>query len=243
MMVAIRETSLGWQFLSLKYKLSPMCFRSNYRIFLVCQIMCMATLISCQQKTNHKDVFVGGPCEGCEAIHEFGNRILSNVDTLPGFTTSQNKLMVTGTVFQAESNKPAADVIIYIYHTDANGLYTANKYAKGWEQRHGSLRGWTKTGADGKYTFFTSKPAAYPDHREPTHIHMTIKEPTFNEYYIESIQFDDDPLLTAEITEELDDRGGSGIVHLQSTQKISIARRDIYLGLNIPDHPAYPTKN
>ena len=92
---------------------------------------------------------------------------------------------------------PAAGVVLYVYHTDQKGLYTKPANLKGWADRHGYIRGWIKTGADGSYKLYTLVPASYPNSNNPKHIHPTIKEPGFSEYWIDEFVFDDDPLLPA----------------------------------------------
>ena len=34
---------------------------------------------------------IGGPCEGCEAIYEYGDKKLTSIDTLPGFQNNEPK--------------------------------------------------------------------------------------------------------------------------------------------------------
>ena len=109
----------------------------------------------------------------------------------------------------------------------------------GWARRHGYIRGWVKTDADGKYTFYTFRPVAYPNGREPEHIHITVKEPNKNEYYIDAFMFEDDPLLTSSARRSLPNRGGSGIVLPTVKKGILTVERDIILGLNIPNIPNY----
>ena len=48
--------------------------------------------------------------------------------------------------------------------------------------------------------------------------------------------FDDDPLLTQEEKENLEKRGGSGIVKPKFEDGILTLNRDIVLGLNIPNY-------
>ena len=181
---------------------------------------------------------VGGPCEGCEAIHEcpipFSQ--LNNTDTLPDFNDEGPKLEITGTVYQRDGKTPAKDVVIYIYHTDQTGNYSPGKNAKGWEKRHGHIRGWVKTNSDGFYKFYTLRPAAYPSRRDPQHIHVTIKESSLNEYWIDEYLFEDDPLLTKK-PDQKEARGGNGVVKVTSVNGIGKVKRDIILGLNVPDYP------
>jgi protocatechuate 3,4-dioxygenase beta subunit len=195
------------------------------------------SISSCQsQNTNSTTKIVGGSCEGCEAIFEYGDIFLTSVDTLPNFEEAALKIKITGKVLEKDGKTPAEGVILYIYQTNREGLYISNKNAKGWERRHGSLRGWIKTGKDGIYTFYTFRPAAYPNGLEPEHIHITVKEPNKNEYYIDEFSFDDDPLLTASKRKSMHNRGGSGIVLPIVEKDIRIANRNIILGLNIPDY-------
>ncbi len=193
---------------------------------------------ACQSQTNSSknDRFVGGGCEGCEAIFEFGEKKLSPVDTLPLFSENMPKLKISGSVFQKDGETPAANVILYIYHTSRKGEYQTYGNEKGWAKRHGIIRGWTKTDKDGKYTFFTFRPAAYPSRDEPEHIHITIKEPGKTAYYLDDFVFEDDPLLTKEMRENMVNRGGSGIMKPTQAHGMLTVHRDIILGQNIPDY-------
>lgn len=179
---------------------------------------------------------VGGPCEGCEALLEFGDRELSDLDTLPSFLRSGHRLKVTGTVFQSDGRTPAEGIIVYAYHTDTTGRYPKHGDETGWGKRHGHLRGWVRTGKDGRYAFLTTMPAAYPDGSEPAHIHMTVQEPGLIPYYIDDLLFENDPLLMEAMHQRQPQRGGSGIVRLRDEDDMRIAERDIVLGRNIPGY-------
>jgi protocatechuate 3,4-dioxygenase beta subunit len=194
---------------------------------------------SCQSQTseeNKEQKQVGGPCEGCEAIYEYGDRYLTSIDTLPGFFQYEPQLIISGQVLMVDEKTPAKDVILYIYHTNPSGIYETKGDEKGWAKRHGYIRSWAKTDDNGKYTFYTFRPGAYPNRKVPQHIHITVKEPDKNEYYIEGFFFDDDPLLTEEQRKNLRHRGGSGIVTINQTASLLEAKRDIILGKNIPDY-------
>ncbi len=194
-------------------------------------------VVQCQSQTEVKgNRIVGGPCEGCEAVHEYGDKNLKPTDTLPGFLTTEPKIKISGTVYKSDGRTPASDIILYIWHTNRDGIYETMGDEKGWARRHGIHRGWIKTGADGKYTFFTFRPATYPNRRAPEHIHAVVKEPGKNEYYIGDFLFDDDPLLTSTEREKQKNRAGNGIVHLVKSEGMLAAQRDIILGLNIPNY-------
>lgn len=178
---------------------------------------------------------VGGPCEGCEAIYESPIALdaLRPVDTLAHFRTGARPMRVSGTVYQSDGRTPAAGVVVYIYHTDDQGVYPTRGDENGWGRRHGYLRGWTRTDASGRYAFYTSRPAPYPGRRDPAHIHFIIKEPDRNEYYIDDVLFEDDTLVTAAVRQQLEERGGRGLVQTQAENGLLIAQRDIYLGKHI----------
>lgn len=205
-----------------------------FRITIFIILLFVSSCIKSQEKKTKK--LVGGPCEGCEAIYEYGNKVLNAVDTLPGFSTTKEQLKITGTIYEYDGKTPAKDVILYAYQTNDKGIYPKNNTSKGWEKRHGNIRGWIKTDASGKYTLYTFRPASYPNTTIPQHIHITIKEPNKNEYYIDDFYFDDDPNLTDKIRIRSNFRGGSGIIKLTKVNSMFEAERVIILGKNIPNY-------
>ena len=184
-------------------------------------------------------VHVGGSCEGCEAIYEspISFELLDAVDTIPGFREKAAPLELSGIVYQRDGKTPAAGVVIYIYHTDEHGIYPTKGDEKGWAQRHGYLRGWVKTDEKGAYRFYTSRPASYPNSNNPQHIHVTLKEPGLNEYWIDEFHFTDDPMLTSSMVRAERKRGGSGILNPLLDKGLWKVKRDIVLGMNIEDYP------
>jgi len=183
---------------------------------------------------------VGGPCEGCEAIYEspIAFEKLKPVVQLPDATWDGKKpLGINGIVYKADGKTPAPGVVLYLYHTDETGHYPKKGDEKGWAKRHGYIRGWIRTNEKGEYKFVTLRPASYPERPEPAHIHITVKEPGINEYYIDEFLFSDDPLLTEKERSYLPNRGGSGIVKLIDVGNMFKGERNIYLGKNIPDYP------
>ncbi len=206
------------------------------------------SIFSCSQSNSNSTPVskpgakVGGNCEGCEAIYESPTAFdkLNNMVWLPDWQEKGTKLAVNGVVYKPDGKTPAPGVVIYIYHTDQTGVYPTRGDEKGWAKRHGYLRGWMKTNGKGEYKFFTLRPVAYPGRKDPAHIHVTIKEPDKNEYWIDEYVFDDDPLLTGEQRKNCENRGGSGILPIlpyyvgRSTLK---SERNIYLGMNVPNYP------
>lgn len=220
-----------------------MQFISPFRISVMCipLLLCMMACRSQEDRAVKPRVTtfmgVGGPCEGCEAALEFGTKALRATDTLPGYWEHETKIHLTGTVYQSDGTTPARDIILYIYHTDRKGLYSKLGTETGWGLRHGSYRGWIQTSTSGRYSFYTFRPAAYPDGSEPEHIHLTVAEPNLNPYYLDSYQFLDDPLLTGKMRSKMENRGGSGLVLPKESSGYFLIKRDIVLGKNIPNYP------
>jgi protocatechuate 3,4-dioxygenase beta subunit len=182
---------------------------------------------------------VGGYCEGCEAIYEcpVSFHDLNNVDSLPDFNLRGPKLELSGFIYHSDGHTPAANVILYIYHTNWEGIYPTRGNEQGWAKRHGYIRGWIKTGPDGFYKFYTRLPGSYPHSKNPKHIHPVIKEPGLNEYWIDEFLFAGDPFLKGQKLSS-SPRGGNGIVKAVMKDGTLKATRHIVLGLNVPGYPS-----
>ncbi len=206
-------------------------------------LIILTSITGCSQTTTKNTAVknytnVGGSCEGCEAIHEspipFDS--LKSIAYLPDWNDTGRKLVINGVVYK-QDGKPASNIIIYVYHTDQTGVYPKKGNETGWGKRHGYIRSWMKTNEKGEYKFFTLRPAAYPGRQNPEHIHITIKEPDKNEYWVDEYLFDDDPILTEKERKSCQDRGGSGIIKVKDADGMLIAKRNIYLGKNVPNYP------
>ena len=118
-------------------------------------------------------------------------------------------LVISGTVYKEDGRTPAEGIIVYAYHTNAAGIYpkrTPNDGTPQW--RHGYLRGWMRTDADGHYEFRTIKPGPYPGRPDPAHIHMTVQGAGYPEFWIEGLWFEGDPRIKREMRARLSKRGG-----------------------------------
>lgn len=123
-------------------------------------------------------------------------------------------LVIEGVVYEADGETPAPDVVLYLYHTNAAGVYPRRGDETGNGRRHGYLRGWLRTDEAGRYRFTTIRPGAYPGRTEPAHVHVVVGEPGREEYYVDDFVFEGDPALTPAYRARLQGRGGSGILAL-----------------------------
>jgi protocatechuate 3,4-dioxygenase beta subunit len=206
-------------------------------ITLSCLVFLLCVNTQSQEPDEGKYRLVGGPCEGCEAVFEWGEKTLSPVDTLPIYHDEGIKITISGTVYLPDGTTPARDVIMYVYQTNPSGIYAKRGGETGWAARHGYIRGWVKTDSSGKYEVFTLKPGTYPNRSTPAHIHATILEPDGKYYWLGSYHFEGDSLLTeSEITPENPRGGSSGLLSLKKEGDLLVGVRDIILGRNIPGY-------
>ena len=185
---------------------------------------------------------VGLPCDGCGAVFEGMPGELSSRARIAARGEPGEPLVLSGRVLGTDG-KPRANVVVYAYQTDAAGIYPPpEKSLSRWADRHGRLRGWAVSDADGRYTFDTIRPASYPSQAVPQHIHMHVIERGCSTYYIDEVLFTDDPLLTQR--DGHPDRGGSGITTPKRDKPTGAwqVERDIHLGRNIPGYPGCPLK-
>lgn len=182
---------------------------------------------------------VGGGCEGCELMYVGMPEQITPEHTSIGWTEGNQKLILTGKVFQTDGKTPAPNVLIYYWHTDDKGLYSSNEQTPEQAREHGKLRGWIKSDENGSYAIKTSRPAAYPSQDIPQHIHLSIKEPDIQNEYYADLYFDDDPLyLKHKKRYGKLDRAGTEILRVLLDKDVQVAEHNIVLGLNIPDYPA-----
>ncbi|MGD8278636.1 MAG: hypothetical protein PVH00_11445 [Gemmatimonadota bacterium] len=188
-------------------------------------------------QARSREPVIGGPCEGCEAVFQGLPDSLATHARIAPPDEPGEPMRIAGTVFDRQG-RPASGVIIYAYHTNARGVYPPEDRFRGLAAyRHGRLRGWAVTDELGRYTFDTIRPASYPDQVLPAHVHMHVIEVGRCTYYIDSIHFDDDPLLTSAEAADAAGRGGSGVVHpSKDAGGVWSVRRDVRLGEGVPGY-------
>jgi protocatechuate 3,4-dioxygenase beta subunit len=117
-------------------------------------------------------------------------------------------MVVHGRVFQRDGRTPAPGIIVFAYHTDRTGVYDVpSNGPHSWR-----LRGWVRTGPDGRFEFTTIRPGAYPGRRDPEPIHLGIPGRGIARYWTNEILFDDDPRVTEVLRTESARAGQFGSV-------------------------------
>jgi protocatechuate 3,4-dioxygenase beta subunit len=124
-------------------------------------------------------------CSKCEAPANIAASITLAQQGEPG-----EPMEISGTVYERDGRTPAAGVVLFVYHTDATGHYDPED-----DPFAPRLRGWMRTGSDGHYRFRSVRPAPYPNHSEPAHIHVHIWSDTMPEHFLPEYWFADDPLI------------------------------------------------
>ena len=163
-------------------------------------------------------------------IYDYSEKQLNHTDTIPDFDSKRDKLKITGTIYQSDGETPAQNVILYICQADENGSYEMKKDAH--RKRYVHHRGWIKTDANGKYTFYTFMPGKYLRSKELKQIHRVIKEPGKPEYEIKSFFFNDDPLLP-ELTLACRAKAVGSMLRLEKEGNMYVAKKDIKLNKDI----------
>jgi protocatechuate 3,4-dioxygenase beta subunit len=144
-------------------------------------------------------------------------------------------MQLYGQVFAADG-QPAAGIQIYAYQTDHAGIYPPLDGVGPAARRQGRLRAWVVSDSAGRYRFDTVRPGGYPDSAILQHIHLHVIEAGRCTYYLDDVEFADDPRRT-DHAERASPRGGSGLTHPErGADGAWKVRRDIHLGRNVVDY-------
>lgn len=115
--------------------------------------------------------------------------------TEPGIPMRLEGRLVTGS-----GRAAIRDAVVFAWQTDASGLYDRPGSAPhSWR-----LHGWARTDREGRFSFTTIRPAAYPSRTEPAHVHFTVERSNGSRYFVPSLMFDGDPLLTPSVLAQRD---------------------------------------
>ena len=133
---------------------------------------------------------------------------MSSRITIADVAEPGERMVMSGTIFRSDGKTPAEGIVLYVYHTDNTGYYSKDD-----DPYNPRLRGWMKTGPDGKYEFDTIRPAPYPHRTTPAHVHAQIYSESIPEYGIDEYWFEGDRFINAEQKKLLlTGRGGPGSI-------------------------------
>lgn len=167
------------------------------------------------------------PCGACTAPHD-----IPPVATIAPSGEPGERMVISGKILDADGRSAAAGITLFVYHTDSKGHYNARD-----DPFQPRLHGWVRTGPDGRYEIRSIRPAPYPNHRIPSHIHVHVFGPGLAERSIPEFNFQDDPFLSAE-QRALPLRLGSFspvVVLTRGSDHVWRGTRDIRIGAS--DHP------
>lgn len=160
-------------------------------------------------------------------IYDYGTKVLQSADSVPDYNLKEEKLKLTGTIYQADGKTPASDVILFVEQPDEHGNFDLRVEN---DKRYVHHRAWVKTDSLGQYTIYTFIPGNDRIHQMYKQIFPVIKEPNKGEYEIETFLFDDDPLISKYCRKRLAKKGDiTRILKPKMVDSILVARRDIIL--------------
>lgn len=180
----------------------------------------------------------GSPCEGCEAAFADVSGDLAARLTLAGPDEPGDRLVWSGHV-RDRQGRGVAGIVLYVHQTDHRGRYPRNDATiDAHARRHGRLRGWVRSDADGSFRIDTVRPGGYPGTGIPQHIHVQVVEPGCATYLIDDLMFRDDPRLTPDLERRLAPGvGGSGVAIPRREHGVWLVERDVVLGLGVARYP------
>jgi len=125
---------------------------------------------------------------------------VSSIATMTSEDEPGERLVISGIVYEVNGMTPLRGFVLYLYQTDASGVY--NKTDRNWQRPR--IRGWVRTDNDGKYEIRTIKPGSYPRSRNPAHIHVIVKLPGNEPEWIDDFLFEGDQFLSDEDRKRMD---------------------------------------
>lgn len=168
--------------------------------------LALLALLACGPLAGCSDAAAPAAAQDLEynrAVHEAQRARpaqLTSSERIAPATEPGTPFVLRGQAFAADGRTPLADAIVFAYHTDRDGLYRPRgEPAHTWR-----LKGWAKTGADGRFEFRTIRPGPYPGGTEPAHVHLTLFTADGRAYHAGGPVLDDGEQAEVEVEIRLD---------------------------------------
>jgi protocatechuate 3,4-dioxygenase beta subunit len=198
------------------------------KIMNLLMLVCFYSTISIVNSQNNSKA-----SKDLNPIYDYGSRNLSSIDSVPDFNLKDQKLKLTGVIYQSDGKTPAKDVILYVEQPDEYGNFDLREDNG---KRYVHHRVWVKTDNDGRYTIYTFVPGNDRRYQQYKQLFPVIKEPSKEAYEIETFLFDDDPLVSKYCRKRLAKKGDiTRILKPKMVDGILVAERDIILKQELSD--------
>ncbi len=148
------------------------------------------SLLGCGRQVQSADQAPQKP-----GIEKASARITLVSDKEPG-----EPLIVSGTIYAPDGHTPLEGISLYVYQTDATGIYSTSRGAG--SNRNTRIHGLMRTGPDGRYEFRTIRPGAYPGRQIASHIHAYVSGADYPEYWIDEYVFASDSFLGEDVKQK-----------------------------------------
>lgn len=201
-----------------------------------------AVMASCQMRSsnNHETGTLHAAADSCNnpdaplgCLFIGMPEKLSSTVTVASANEPGERLVIRGKILEADGRTPAAGLRMYLWHTNAKGLYATNGSETGVQLHHGYLHAWLKTDGNGAYEINTIRPASYPNSKIPQHIHAALwPQDGRAPFYISDFVFSDDPFVDKAYIDGIkrwNYPGGNGVVTLSKQEDVWIGERNIIL--------------
>lgn len=127
-----------------------------------------------------------------ERIHELlRNHTRESQVTMVRAGEPGDRLRVRGQLVDSKTKKPVRDGILYLYQTDAEGLYRQGQ-SSGGGSGNPRLFAFVAPDKNGRFELLTIVPGSYPGQRISKHIHYVAEAPGYSRVVREVI-FDEEP--------------------------------------------------
>lgn len=164
-------------------------------------------------------------------INDYGELQIEDSATIPDYESKENKIKITGTIYQSDGVTPAKDVLLYIEQPNEYGDFDLREDNK---QRYVHHRAWVKTDANGQYTIYTFVPGGDRRFNQLQQIYPLIKVGTKPEYALDTFLFEEDPLLSKACRKKIAKKGDlSRILKPKKVDGLLVAQRDIVLNSDL----------